>query len=426
MVEEDIEFITFDGDTITKSDYRDEIINKYIQANLDGLTKITDFSVGSEAYHLADVMASYMLEQRELVDTNYRMSMIHSAEGEFLDNFGDMIGVHRKGSSPSRGEVVFTRLSEDTTDSITISDGTVVATIDAISFIVDNDGVDLVIGSGDTTISANVLCEQEGAYTNVLPNTITLVMGDIGQLVSVANPSQFIDGEDIESDDDYRARILLSPYEVPVGSLAWYENTSLELESVHDVRCSKGVVVADADVRITFNPTDWDDLVTRMDLNDYNETNSIESASTGLMTKARADLVELFSMKEYDIVGVTREYHLAERVDVLDGNEYLFALLLDSNYTLNMVLDDVIEKIEWFNKDAMIGVEFNPGNIAGIIENEVDGVVVCKIVLYDSQDEKYTEIVEQTSIGDTEVYQIDMTDIEERIVELSFNLEIGG
>ena len=93
MVEEDIEYITFDGDTITKSNIRDEIINKYISANFDGLTKITDFNIGSEAYHLADVMASYILEHRELIDLNYRMSMIHYAEGEFLDNFGDMLGL---------------------------------------------------------------------------------------------------------------------------------------------------------------------------------------------------------------------------------------------------------------------------------------------------------------------------------------------
>ena len=81
MVEEDTDFITFDGDVLTKSGYRDEIINKYMQANIDGLTKITDFTIGSEAYHLADVMASLMLEHRELIDLNYRMSMIYTAEG---------------------------------------------------------------------------------------------------------------------------------------------------------------------------------------------------------------------------------------------------------------------------------------------------------------------------------------------------------
>ena len=82
MVEEDTQFITFDGDAISKSDYRDKIINMYIQARMDGLTKISDFTIGSEAYHISDVMATLMLEHRELIDLNYRMSMIHTAEGK--------------------------------------------------------------------------------------------------------------------------------------------------------------------------------------------------------------------------------------------------------------------------------------------------------------------------------------------------------
>lgn len=399
MVEEDTEFITFDGDTITKSDFRDEIITMYNQANLDGLTKINDFTIGSEAYHLADVMATYILEHRELVDLNYRMSMIHTAEGEFLDNFGDMVGVHRVGSSASTGTVTFTRLSDDTSNPIVIADGSQVSTNDAISFIVDNYGEDIVIGSGGVTATANVLCELDGAYTNVEPNMITLVMGDLGSLVSVTNSSAMTGGTDIESDDDYRARILLSPSEVPTGSLAWYENVALTLDSVHDVYCSKGETGLDADVNICYNPSDWSDT-----------------------SVAEESLMDLFSMKEYDIVGVTIDYILAEQVNVLpvtSGN-YLFAVLLEAGYSLEMVEEDIITKIEAFNSDACIGVEFMPTSLASIIENEVTGVDICKIVLED--DGSYVEIVEPVSMDVTDVYNVDLTDISDRIVELSFNL----
>ena len=303
-MEEDIEYITFDGDVLTKSDFRDEIINKYITANLEGLTKITDFSIGSEAYHIADVMSSYVLEHRELIDLNYRMSMIHTAEGEFLDNFGDMRGVHRIGASPSVGEVTFTRLGEDNDTNIVIADGTQIATIDAISFLVDNEGEDVILEAGADTVTVNAICEQEGFYTNVLPNSIILVMGELGSLVSVNNAAAFTDGEDIEDDDTYRNRILLSPFNVPTGTLGWYENLANELESIHDTYVVKGETSLDPDIIINFNPVNRNDTVTRLDLNDYNEDNSIESTSTGVMTKARQDLIELFSMKEYDAVGI--------------------------------------------------------------------------------------------------------------------------
>lgn len=426
MVEEDTEFITFDGDTISKSDYRDQIINQYIQANMDGMTKITDFSVGSEAYHISDVMAGLMLEHRELIDLNYRMSMIHTMEGEFLDNFGDPRGVHRRGSSPSTGTVTFTRLDSSSDEVIIIPDGLQISTTDAISFIVDANGESLVIERGVDSVTADVICELEGEYTNVLPGTITLVMGDLGNKVSVEN-GEMTGGADIETDDEYRARILDSPNYPPCGTLGWYENLCNELESVHDVYTMKGETALDSDIIIYFNPVDREDIVTRMDLNDYNEDNSIESTSNGRMTKARADLIELFSMKEYNVVHDDKEYHLARQEIVLEDTEnisYLFGVVLETNYSLNMVKDSIIEKIEAFNNDAVIGIEFMPSSLALIIENEVEGVNLCKIASYDGT--SYVELIEPIPVDTTEVFSIDLTDIEEKIQLLNFNVNIGG
>lgn len=402
MVEEDTEFITFDGVTISKSDYRDEIINKYIRANIDGLTKITDFSIGSEAYHISDMMASLMLEHRELTDLNYRMSMIHTAEGEFLDNFGDPAGVHRYGSSPSQGEVTFNRLNTESTNQIIIPDGLVVSTEDAISFVVDNDGENIKMDSGVNNVTCNVLCEQEGAYTNVLPETVTLIMNDLASQLSVTNVSEMSGGRDIEGDDDYRSRILLSPFAVPAGTLGWYENVALTLESIHDVKVEKGLTQVEKDIKIIYNPVDWSD--TSIALN---------------------DLTEIFAMKEYNAAGVTLDFILCSPVPVLTGaNVVYFALLLDINYTIDMVKDSVIEKINQFNDDALIGIEFNPGSLASIIENEIEGIDTCRIVEYDSTNERYTEIFEPITLEENEKYVVDLTGIETRIREMRFNLDI--
>ncbi|WP_304105313.1 baseplate J/gp47 family protein [Methanobrevibacter ruminantium] len=402
MVEEDTEFITFDGVTISKSDYRDEIINKYIRANIDGLTKITDFSIGSEAYHISDMMASLMLEHRELTDLNYRMSMIHTAEGEFLDNFGDPAGVHRYGSSPSQGEVTFNRLNTESTNQIIIPDGLVVSTEDAISFVVDNDGENITMDSGVNNVTCNVLCEQEGAYTNVLPETVTLIMNDLASQLSVTNVSEMSGGRDIEGDDDYRSRILLSPFAVPAGTLGWYENVALTLESIHDVKVEKGLTQVEKDIKIIYNPVDWSD--TSIALN---------------------DLTEIFAMKEYNAAGVTLDFILCSPVPVLTGaNVVYFALLLDINYTIDMVKDSVIEKINQFNDDALIEIEFNPGSLASIIENEIEGIDTCRIVEYDSTNERYTEIVEPITLEENEKYVVDLTGIETRIREMRFNLDI--
>lgn len=430
MVEEDTEFITFDGDIITKEDIRTEIIDKYVQAGLEGLTKVTDFNVGSEAYHLADVMASYILEHREMIDDNYRMSMIHTAEGEFLDNFGDMVGVHRINSSGSTGTVTFTRLGTDTSAPITLSEDITIATEDSISFLIDSEG-EITIEAGQTMIeNIPVICEQEGAYTNVEANTITLVLGDEGSLVSVTNPSAMTGGTDIEEDDDYRLRILLSPYNVPMGTLDWYENLVLEQlsETVHDVKCVKGTTALDADVLINFNPVDRNETVIRQDLNEYNEDNAYENTGTGEMTIARRDLIELFGMREYDIVGTTRAYHLADIYPVLAPTQtvnYYFAVLLKENYSLNTVMKQAIyDKVVEFNKNALISVEFNPSSLASIIENEVEGVSSCRIVQYDTSSSSYSEVVEPVTIPDNQVYEVSLSDLMSRIRIMRFNLDI--
>ncbi|MDO5827308.1 MAG: baseplate J/gp47 family protein [Methanobrevibacter sp.] len=404
MVEEDTEFITFDGDTISKSDYRDEIITKYLSARLDGLTKITDFNIGSEAYHIADLMASLMLEHRELIDLNYRMSMIHTAEGEFLDNFGDPAGIHRYGESPSTGVVTFTRLDSDSQEEITIPDGLQVSTEDAISFLVDLDEDTITLRGEMKSVQCEVICEQNGAYTNVLPGTINLIIGDLAQKLSVTNKAAMSGGTDIEDDDDYRSRILLSPYDVPAGTLGWYENMALTLESVHDVYVKKGVTQTEKDIIIIYNPVDW--------------------THTSI---AGDDLEDLFSMKEYDAVGVSREYLLCNRIPVLAGsNEAViyFALVLAQGYSLEMVKSDVATKIEQFNQDALIGIEFNPGSLASIIENEVTGITDCRIVEYDTVNEKYVELVETVSMDYNEVYNVDVTNIDNRIRLMRFNLDI--
>lgn len=427
MVEEDTEFVTFDGDTISKSDYRDELINKYRSANLDGLTKITDFSIGSEAYHVADTMAWLMLEHREMIDLNYRMAMIHTMEGEFLDDYGDPRGVHRYGSSPSTGQVTFTRLNTENQEPIIIPDGLQISTEDAISFIVDNNGENIILGNGEDSVTCEVICEQEGSYTNVLPGTISLIMNNLAQVLSVTNNEAMDGGRDIEEDEEYRSRILLSPYDAPAGTLGWFENVALTLDSVHDVRVEKGSTQLDKDIRIIFNPADWSDTVIRQDINQYNENNDVESTSTAVMLNARAGLVDLFNMKEYNPAGITMDYILCEKVSVLSGdsnNVYYFAVLLDSNYTIDMVKEDIISKIEQFNSDANISNEFNPGSLAIIIENEVTGVNNCRIVKYNSTNQSYTEIIEPVSMEENELYNVDLTNISNRIRVIRFNIDI--
>lgn len=417
MVERDVEFITFDGDTITKSDYRNEVIDRYIQSNLDGLTKITDFNVGSEAYHLADLMAVLKLEHREDIDNNYRMSMIHYAEGEFLDNFGDMAGVHRIQSSPSLGEVTFT-LAEALDDTVTIPADTVVATDDAISFIL-TDNVNIY--PGDLEGTGEVLCELEGEYTNVLPETVNIIISDLAvNGLSVTNADYFTDGADIEEDDDYRARILDAPGSAPTGGVRWFGLVCMDDEAVastvHDVIVRKNVTGFEEDVVIYYRCLDESDTVVLDGVTVYH---------------AYAELVGLFSQPEVDMVGVRLAFVAGEAMTVLpasDGDlEYYYAVVLDDDVQLSDVKDDIENTIIAYNDDATLGSIFNPDGLASEIE-DVEGVFRCRIVVYNSTDDTYSEVTSNNYVvqcNDNEYPYVDLTDIDNRITEASFSIDLS-
>lgn len=430
MVEEDLEFVTFDGETITKSDYRDNIINEYIEANREGLTKITDFTIGSEAYHLADIIASLMLEQRENIDLNYRMSMIHYAAGEALDNFGDVAGIHRIPSAPSEGTVTFTLQSAKSVATV-IPEGTIVATDDAISFLLDEE---VTIAAGSLSGSGEVICEQEGDYTNVLAGTVIVIVSDLGvNGLTVTNAEPMSGGQDTEEDDLFRNRILNAPYNVPTGTLRWYENVVKSDEdcemSVASIMALKNVPGQDEDVTLYYKASDIAGEVVRPDLN---------PVSPYKVKKAKADLYDLFQQQSYDLVGITVGLEEASEVTVLpdtateDGDtiHYLYAIVVDdsekpTDYTFEThVVPEVEGVIDDYNADSEIGVEFTPDGLASAIQENANYVYRCRIVRYNYTEGSYAEYSTQTDIDTDKYFVIDDTNLSDRIVESSFSLDL--
>ena len=263
MVQETEYLETFDGEIIEKDDVIDYLKSLYDNASYNGLTKVTDFTEGSEAYHLLDTIAGLFLEAREEINDNYLMSMIHTQEGEFLDNTGDSLGVYRHGASPSEGYVIIYYNDEALTSKQIIDQGMgtvctltepvplndlVVMTDDSISFTVENSDASL---NGERYVMLEAVCEYDGEYTNVLADTITLIENDLPAGVRVTNLA-FTGGEDIESDDDYRVRILDHPNSSPVGSLNWYKTIAFVEDGVgeliHDILPSKTGVSVDEDL----------------------------------------------------------------------------------------------------------------------------------------------------------------------------------
>lgn len=427
MVQETEYLELFDGTTIEKDDVIDYLKEKYDQAYYNGLTKVTDFNEGSEAYHLLDTIASLFLEVREDINDNYLMSMVHTQEGEFLDNTGDSLGIYRKAASPSTGYVVIyynsTALTAeeildngagttcDLEDPVILED-LVVMTDDSISFVVDDADSTL---NGKKYIKLEATCEYEGQYTNVLDDTITIIENDLPAGVRVTNTA-FTGGEDIESDDDYRARILDHPNNSPTGSINWYKTIPFVDEGVvnlvHDIVPSKEGVSADEDLLIIYNPINKDET---------EETYSGGQADiSGTFYPSEYALRQFFAMDEYNIVGITLGYEKATPQYVLADDtitgytiNYNIYVNLDSEEypeaTLSTVTPKVMAVIEQFNKDANISQEFSPANLTVLIEEipEVtDAIIYQKATKTSDSSVTWGVVTEPISMDVDEVYQV--------------------
>lgn len=427
MVQETEYLELFDGTTIEKDDVIDYLKEKYDQAYYNGLTKVTDFNEGSEAYHLLDTIASLFLEVREDINDNYLMSMVHTQEGEFLDNTGDSLGIYRKAASPSTGYVVIyynsTALTAeeildngagttcDLEDPVILED-LVVMTDDSISFVVDDADSTL---NGKKYIKLEATCEYEGQYTNVLDDTITIIENDLPAGVRVTNTA-FTGGEDIESDDDYRARILDHPNNSPTGSINWYKTIPFVDEGVvnlvHDIVPSKEGVSADEDLLIIYNPINKDET---------EETYSGGQADiTGTFYPSEYALRQFFAMDEYNVVGITLGYEKATPQYVLADTSitgyninYKIYVNIDAEEYPEATLSTVTPKVEaviaQFNDDANISQEFNPANLTVLIEEipEVtDAIIYQKATKTSDSSVTWGIVTEPISMDTDEVYQV--------------------
>lgn len=427
MVQETEYLELFDGTTLEKDDVIDYLKSKYDNAYYNGLTKVTDFNEGSEAYHLLDTIASLFLEAREDINDNYLMSMIHTQEGEFLDNTGDSLGIYRKPASPSTGYVVIYYNATALTADEILNDGEgtvcdledpviledlVVMTDDSISFIVDDADSYL---NGKKYIKLEATCEYEGEYTNVLEDTITIMENDLPAGVKVTNTA-FSGGTDIESDDDYRARILDHPNNSPTGSINWYKTIPFVDEGVvnlvHDILPSKEGVSADEDLLLVYNPINKDET--------EEEYAGGQADIIGTFYPSEYVLRQFFALDEYNIVGITLGYQKATPQYVLADTSitgytinYKIYVNIDTEEYPEATLSTVTPKVEavinQFNEDANINQDFNPANLCVLIEEipEVtDAIIYQKATKTSDSSVTWGIVTEPIEMDTDEVYQV--------------------
>lgn len=115
----------------------------------------------------------------------------------------------------------------------TVIDETVFAKADDIIFQVS--GIYEI--SPDGTVLVTAKCTSPGSGNHVMENTVNTVIGNLDGITTVTNPERSSGGYDLETDEEFRERILSKERDVPgYGNIAWYRTAAKEVNGVEKAK----------------------------------------------------------------------------------------------------------------------------------------------------------------------------------------------
>ena len=235
MALEEVTFINMVGDEVNLTNLVSQMIDFYNQKLEVGETKITDFNEGSEIRNLLEAFAILCFAVLEDENEATKLPFIESSYGTFLDKIGEnpFINLPRITGDYAVGNVTFTLADEQDTD-IIIPGDTLLENSDELQFVTDSD---CTIYAGETTGEVSVTCLTMGYDGNIPSNSLTVIAdGDVDTtLISVTNPEEFMNGADLEDDEDYRTRLLENVRSEGFGTLEYYTKLGESVDGVHDI-----------------------------------------------------------------------------------------------------------------------------------------------------------------------------------------------
>lgn len=153
---------------------------------------------------LAREYAWRMVEVTEQLQLVYYAGFYSTATDTSLDRLGANIGVVRKVAAPSHVELKIT-----TDDEYLIQAGEQFETEDGIVFNLLDDVVTKKDNDGNWVGIGNLESDETGTMNNVGANTITVVTNPDDAILEVTNQEPAYGGNDEETDEDYRERLVL-------------------------------------------------------------------------------------------------------------------------------------------------------------------------------------------------------------------------
>lgn len=194
-------------------------------AEVSGYLPSTSCDLAARLYAAAAQIQGLYLQAQWLLDQSFPQT----AKGVYLDQHAQLRGISRGVATCAAGTLRF-GLSSAVGSDLAIGEGTVCMTPSGIRFATTEDAV-LKAGRLYTDVPARAL--EPGRQGNVAAGSVTIMAAMPVGVRACTNPEAFSGGDDEESDEALRIRLLDSYRRLPNGAnAAYYEQVALSRTGV--------------------------------------------------------------------------------------------------------------------------------------------------------------------------------------------------
>lgn len=305
------------------------------------------------------ILAGELFNFSSQLDFLERQMFPTTATGKYLDYHCAERGVTRKQGVKANGSVTFT-MDAPQDDNVQIPKGTVISTSgeNPLRFVTRNYGY---IPAGKMSVSLSIESETVGKKYNVPAKTIVTLVSQVPNIYSVSNASAIRGGEDIETDEELRNRLMyIYKHHNNGTNIAFYKSLAESMDGVY----SAGVVprnrgVGTVDIYISKKGEKADtDLISKVQTimskeREVNVSTTVYSASPAYVNigiKLELESGYSFSsvksqceklLKDYVAgLGVGGSFYLSKVAQQVQGIEGIKRFQFDDDLSIDMVVDN--------------------------------------------------------------------------------------
>lgn len=180
---------------------------------------------------IARLMAWYIFQLIDQLQQTYYSGFISTASGTALDRLANNVGITRKVAMPATGQITITTSGE-----YLLQAGEQFETDGGIIYELIGDTLTSKQSDGSYQAVGDVQCVDTGSLGNVAAGTVTIMSNPDDNVISVSNTSPMGGGEDDETDEDFRKRIIAESKSTESATVNGLETALLNLSGVRQVK----------------------------------------------------------------------------------------------------------------------------------------------------------------------------------------------